>query len=123
MLESLRFRLMQRDELFRLKRIYRLNDSKLDPTDLLTAAVVENVDSTIVGVAGFELIPHVGPLWVDESLRGNGIAGKLFKVIEDELNKTKGTGYYSFPSNDISKRVMEKLGLEKLPVEVWKREF
>lgn len=124
MLENPKLRLLRREELFKLRRLFRANESKIDPAkQLLTAAVAELSDKTIVGMLGFELIPHSGPLFVSEAYRGNGIGVKLYEVIEAELNKTPGTGYYTFPSNDISIAIAKKLNLEKLPWEVWKREF
>jgi RimJ/RimL family protein N-acetyltransferase len=124
MLESLSARILKHDELHKLKKIYRLNESKQDPTkSLLTAAIIELPDETIVGMLGFELIPHIGPLWVKENFRRIGLATAMYQMLESQLDKTPGTGYYTFPSNDASMNVIKKLGLEKLPVEVWKREF
>lgn len=124
MSENLNIRLLQRQELYRLNKFYKLNESPIDPSkQLLTAAVAELDNRTIVGMLGFELVPHAGPLIVLEPWRGHGISQLLYAAIENELNKNKGTGYYTFPSNDASKHIAEKIGLIKLPWEVWKREF
>lgn len=125
MLESPRLRLLGKEELRRIRPIFRSNGSNADPTkQLLAAAIAELSDETIVGMLGFELIPHCGPLIVNENYRGQGLASKLYGVIEDQFTKVKGSGYYTFPSNDASRRVAEKLGLEKLKDwEVWKREY
>jgi len=123
MSENLNLRLIDRTELHKLRKFYKLEGSLRDPKGLFTAAVAELPDETIVGMLGFELIPHLGPLYVMPNYRNNGIAVQLYQAIEVELDKKPGTGYYTFPSNEASKRVMEKLGLTKLPWEVWKREF
>lgn len=123
MSENLKARMLQRDELFRLKKFYRMNDSKMNPEDLYSASVIETSDEKIVGMLGLELIPHAGPLYVLPEFRGHGLAVQLYRTIEANLTKKPRTGYYTFPSNDISKHIAQKLGLEKLPCEVWKREF
>jgi RimJ/RimL family protein N-acetyltransferase len=125
MLEKPKLRLLRREELHRLRSFYRKNGSPIDPhKQLLTAAVAELSDSTIVGFCGFELIPHAGPIEIVESYRGNGLGIELFQTIEKELDKYPHTGYYTFPSNDASKKLVEKLGLIKLEDwEVWKREY
>src|SRR5271154_4703283 len=118
MSENPKIRLLYKEELKRLRRFYRENNSPIDPTkQLLTAAVAELPDETLVGMLGFELIPHVGPLFVTESHRGNGLAVKLYQEIESHLDKHPGTGYYTFPSNDTSIHIASKLGLVKLPWE------
>jgi RimJ/RimL family protein N-acetyltransferase len=124
MLENPKLRLLGKEELYKLKRFYREEGSKINPSQsLFTAAVAELEDETIVGMLGFELVPHVGPLFVRESYRGQGLAGRLYGIVEDQLDKRPGTGYYTFPSNDASRRVAEKLGLEKLNWDIWKREY
>jgi ribosomal protein S18 acetylase RimI-like enzyme len=124
MLENLSAKMLKKDELYKLKRIYKLNESPRDPTkSLLSAAVIQLPDETIVGMLGFELIPHAGPLWVKPEFRRNGLAVALYQMIESQLSQNHGTGYYTFMSNDASKALAQKLGLEKLPWEVWKREY
>lgn len=124
MLESLNTKLLNRDELYKLRRIYKINESLQDPTKtLLTAAVIETPDESIVGMLGFELFPHVGPLWVKPEFRRNGLATAMYDMIESQLDKKPGTGYYTFMSNEASVGVAKKLGLVKLPWEVWKREY
>lgn len=123
MSENLNYRLLKRDELFRLKRLWREQGSMLDPENLLTAAVAISEDEKIVSACGFELVPHLGPIYVNENLRRQGVASKLINLIEDQLSKKPHTGYYTFPSNNASQSLMSKLGLVKLPWEVWKREY
>ena len=124
MLENLSAKMLKKDELYKLKRIYKLNESPRDPTkSLLSAAVIQLPDETIVGMLGFELILHVGPLWVKPEFRRNGLAVALYQMIESQLSQNHGTGYYTFPGNEASIGVVKKLGLEKLPWEVWKREY
>jgi GNAT superfamily N-acetyltransferase len=123
MSENLRLRLLAKEELYKLKKFYREVNAPMN-RNLLTAAVAELPDETIVGMLGFELFPHAGPLLVLPDYRGNGLASQLYGVIEEQFNKEPGTGYYTFPSNDASRRVAEKLGLVKLQDwEVWKREY
>ena len=121
---SLNLRLLKRDELFKLRRFYKARGSPIDPSkQLLTAAIAETVDEHIVGFCGFELIPHVGPIEILPEFQKQGLGTSLYKLIESQLDKTPNTGYYTFPSNDASKALVKKLGLEKLPWEVWKREY
>lgn len=124
MSEKLNLRLLQRDELHKLKPFYRRNDSPINPSNqLLTAAVVELPDETIVGMLGFELIPHVGPIEILDPYKRMGLGTKLYQLIESQLGKNPHTGYYTFPSTDASKELVKKLGLIKMPWEVWKREY
>lgn len=123
MLENPRLRLLAKEELHKLRPFFKRNGSQSDPRNFLSAAVAQLSDETIVGMLGFELIPHLGPLEVIEPYRGNGIAVQLYRTIEDQFTKVPGSGYYTFPSNDASRRVSEKLGLIKLDWEVWKREY
>jgi GNAT superfamily N-acetyltransferase len=123
MLENPKLRLLAKEELYKLKRFYKEEGSKADPRSLLTAAVAKLEDETIVGMLGFELVPHVGPLYVTAPFRGQGLAGRMYELIEEQLNKQPGTGYYTFPSTDASRRVAEKLGLEKLNWDIYKREY
>lgn len=123
MSENPKIRLMKRDELFKLKKLWKEQGSSLDPENLLTAAVAETEDERIIGVCGFELVPHLGPIYIQDGHRNQGIGSLLIGEIEKNLSQKPHTGYYTFPSNDASINLMKKLGLEKLPWEVWKREY
>lgn len=123
MSENLKSRMLNRDELFKLKKFYKEFDCPSNLKNLFTASVVQTIDERIVGMLGFELVPHAGPLYIDPNYRGQGLAIQLYKTIESNISKEPGTGYYTFPSNEISIKIAQKLGLEKLPCEVWKREF
>lgn len=124
MSEKPKLRLLAKDELQKLRSFYKSVGSTIDPRQqLLTAAVAQLPDETIVGFCGFELIPHVGPVQIIEPFRGQGLAVQLYELIEAQLDKKPHTGYYTFPSNDASKRVASKLGLTKLDWEIWKREY
>ena len=123
MLESPRLRLLQRDELHRLKKFYKKAGGRNPTKELFTAAVAQLSDDTIVGFCGFELVPHCGPIEIIPEYQHRGIGVELYKTIEEQLDKTPGTGYYTFPSNDAAKALVRKLGLTKMDWEVWKREY
>lgn len=120
---NLNYRLLRRDELFKLKKLYRKEGWLKNPNELLTAAVAELPDGMIVGTAGFELFPHIGHGVVLEQFRGNGIIEQCITTIEDLLDKKPGTSWITLASNEAAINVVKKLGLEKLPLEVWKREY
>lgn len=110
-------------ELARLKPIFEKQGSSYDPKNLLLSAVTELPNGEIIGCIGLEIINHVGAVFVEESFRNQGIATDLYKFLELNLPHVKGTGYYTFPSTDISKKIALKLGLTKLDWEVWRREY
>lgn len=87
-------------------------------------SIIEAIDEQgdIIGHLYLELVPHAGKLWVAEEWRHQGVATKLFEFLDSNLVHESGSGYYVFPSNEGSKSVCRRLGLEPLG-EVWKREF
>jgi hypothetical protein len=124
MLENPKFRLLNANELHKLKKFYKsAHATGLNPKSLVTAAVAELPDETIVGFLGFDFVPHAGPIEILEPYRHQGLGFQLYQTIEAALSKQPHTGYYTFPSTDGSKALAKKLGLVKLDWEIWKREY
>jgi len=126
MSENLDIHLLPKLQWGRLRKIYKENNARISPCspNIVTHVVAQLPDETIVGSLSLELIPHAGGLWIAEPFRGQGVAVKLYKEIENKvLTQVSNSGYYTFPSNPTAVRVMEKLGLEKMPWEVWRRSY
>lgn len=109
-----------------VKKIFEDNGGRLpDPGEWSKNIIVTQTESgEIIAMAVYELVPHLGPIWVKEDLRRRGLCSRLIKYIEEAFTSgKKHTGYYMFPSTDISKALAKKLGLQKMDWEVWKREY
>jgi len=122
-MEDLKIRYLSKEELYKLKTIFKQQGASIDPRTMLSAAVAELPDETIVGFLGLDLVPHAGPLFVEEKYRGHGLSYEFYNMIDKLMNKDKGTGFYTFPSTDASKHIVSKLGLEKMNWEIWKKEY
>lgn len=56
-------------------------------------------ESRIVGFAVFQLVPHIEPLWVDESLRGTGLAAELADEVFKFIHAEKVRGAIAIADN------------------------
>jgi len=106
----------------RLAPIY-LSQGDVLPSAEQNRAIIAEENGKIVGMCGINLVAHVGPLWVDPDRRGQGLAHGMTQAAEDLIRKLGGRGYLMFPSNEASRRVTEKMGLEAVDWKVYRREF
>jgi hypothetical protein len=51
-------------------------------------------DGQIVGISCLQLMPFVGPLWLEKKLRGKGISDKLADDTIDWLRETNARGWF-----------------------------
>ena len=67
-------------------------------------------DGNIIGQASYHEIPHIGEIFVKEKYRREHIGQALIHRLE-----VIAPEYYTFPSNDASVALFQKLGLKELP--------
>ena len=121
--ESLKLRLLQHDEFFKLRRIFRKMGSFQDPRQLLIAAVAESDDHRIVGVRAAGTILHAGPIFVDEELRNQGLCTRLHEFLDNHLIENNVNAYYTNPTSESAIHLCEKLGMKELPGKFFERRF
>ncbi len=115
-------RRLPKDEWERLGPIYAAQGGPLGHSEQ-NEAIIAEMGAEIVGMWALNLVPHAGPLWVAPGWRGHGIAQNMGKVLDNIAQGLGVEGYFSFPSNPDSVRVMERLGMTFLPWKVYKRGF
>lgn len=115
------FRFLRPEEWHLLDHVW--GDEQIHPTPDQYLAAVAMDEGKVVALQCIGLIPHGGPLWVDEKYRGQALWKPVNQLLEMVLSKIPGSGYYMLPSNRRAERVCEKLGLKKLPWSIFRREF
>jgi ribosomal protein S18 acetylase RimI-like enzyme len=81
---------------------------------------VVEIDGEIVGFGVLQLVPHLDPVWVAPSLRGNGIGVGLavVEMVESRLRESDGKAYFCFVNNIVVKGLVERIGFKEYPSEV-----
>lgn len=111
-----------REQWHRLKPVYEEQGDSLPAAEQNTAVVAEDGGS-IIAMCGVNLIAHLGPLWVASQWRGRGISDKVAAGADQLIRELGAKGYLMFPSNKGAAAVAQRLGLERMTWEVYRREF
>ncbi len=75
----------------------------------------------LVAFFGFSLIPHLGPMWADQTHRNGAVSFELAGRMADFMNETRARGAVMIADNAATERLAQKFGLERVtaPVFVW----
>lgn len=74
-------------------------------------AVLEEVSSgRIVALCTFQLAAHAEPIWVDQDLRGKGLAQEVGAMIDRFLMESQVSTVFTLPSRPVSCHLAKKFG-------------
>jgi hypothetical protein len=76
-------------------------------------------DGQIVGISCLQLMPFVGPLWLDKRLRGNGMADKLADDTIQSLLDMKARGWFIVASSPHVPKMCERHGMQRVESPVY----
>jgi hypothetical protein len=76
-------------------------------------------DGQIVGISCLQLMPFVGPLWLDKRLRGNGMADKLADDTIAWLREAKTRGWFIVADSPHIPKMCERNGMRRIKSPVY----
>lgn len=76
-------------------------------------------DGQIVGCSVFQLVPHVGDLWVEPKHRGNGLTKDLAKRVID-FARALGGPFLCIAQSPFTGPLAEDNGMKPLDGQLWK---
>jgi len=68
----------------------------------------------LVGFCVLQLFPLLGPLWLDPTYRGQGLAEQVADKILEFLNETNARGYIAIADSPHTNKLCERIGMHKL---------
>lgn len=74
--------------------------------------LVENTEGGLIGFMVFQLVPYVGPLYVEDAFRGQGTAEDLTERMLQFIESTDCRGFVVVAENQFSKRLCEANGMQ-----------
>lgn len=119
---SVTYRHLPEEEWNRLRHIYESHGDVLPSSESASAFVAE-VDGKIIGMVGINLVAHIGPLFVEQEHREQGIATELVNQAKSFLKENGAHGCVMFPSNARSEKVAMKAGLRDMNCKLFGKEF
>lgn len=84
-------------------------------------AVALDDDGCVIGFQCLQTVINMGPGWVIENMRQQGVMDGLIEILEKSL--PPGTTYYMIPSNPISEKVAQKYGKERADLKIFERQI
>lgn len=79
------------------------------------------IDGNMVGCVGAERTWHVSPIWIDKSVRGNGLASKLAEHIA--LHNTERLAEMLVTTNRHVELLVYQMGFIPIPGTIWRRSY
>lgn len=83
-------------------------------------AVALDDDNNVIGFQCLQNVINMGPGWVTETMRQQGVMDGLIEILEKSLPPE--TTYYMIPSNPISEKVAQKYGKERTDLKIFERQ-
>lgn len=78
-----------------------------------------DADGNIVALSTVQMLPNVGPIWVDKSLRGAGVADVIVDETLKFLLEAKARGWIVIADSPHTAKVAEAKGMTKLESPVY----
>jgi hypothetical protein len=122
------YRKLEKDEWYRLKPIFEVEEWPMPSKDLATAAVAEDEEGRICGVLILQVQLHCEPLWIREESRGSVTFRGLAGVVAEEVLRIKdrlpeGSAVYFLTSLPNVEKLAEPLGFKEMQEKVWRLEI
>jgi len=75
----------------------------------------------LIGFFGFSLLPHLGPLFVDQDHRNGTVSAQLAEKMAEFMFEVNARGALMVADSPVTERMAQKFGLEhvKSPVFIW----
>lgn len=89
----------------------------LNPATSRVVAAEEN--SKLIGFFVFQVVPHTGPIYVNEAYRGHGVAERMTEMMIEFLRSVNCRGFIALPENKHSEALCKSYGLVKLDYPVY----
>jgi hypothetical protein len=122
------YRKLEKDEWYRLKPIFEVEEWPLPSQDLATVVIAEDEDGRIHGLLCLQVQLHCEPLWIREESRGRvtfrGLAGILAEeilMIKDRL--PEGSAVYFITGLPNVEKLAEPLGFKEMSEKIWRLEI
>ncbi|WP_367716655.1 GNAT family N-acetyltransferase [Nitratireductor sp. GISD-1A_MAKvit] len=93
------------------------NDANVGPSEKATLAILvrDETGTVLAGISGYTAWGwlYVQKLWVDESLRGQGMAGRMLAAAEEEAERRGCHGAFIDTFNPGAEKVYTRQGYEE----------
>ena len=121
------YRKLEKDEWYRLKPIFEVEEWPMPAADLATVVIAEDEDARIHGLLCLQIQLHAEPLWIRPESKGAVTFRGLASVVAEEVLKIKdrlpeGSAVYFITAIDNVGKLAEPLGFKPLEEKVWRLE-
>jgi hypothetical protein len=124
---SLHYRILPPDEWPRLEPIFKELNAFLPPSFLATAAVAENSEHRIVGLAILQAVLHAEPWYVDTKYSGLVNLHHLWKLLEElpqkKAHEVLTPGFLIVAPDEKIKRLAEIAGFGEIAGTLMRKEW
>lgn len=117
---TVELRWLQFDDILKLKDIFVAQGWVIPNTQFARFLVGFDGDR-IVSMIGFEMKPMIGPMWLDEEYRGNGLAEEMTDTMVEWLYEVNCPEAFMVGRSPHSAKLAEKHGMVKLPYATYYR--
>lgn len=82
------------------------------PSYLVSSILVVEEGSAIIGFLCIQLMPFIGPAWIQEDRRGQGIWAEAIEMVKERLGENYAGAVLTATSETVE-RIAERLGMGK----------
>jgi len=89
------------------------NVARLDPEWSKVAAAIDLASGQIIGIICLQLVPHLEPIMIEESHRGQGLWRQLFDLMDGYCTTLQLPGVYTQPTHSKAEAMASAAGFER----------